>query len=114
MGLDFSHCEAHWGYGGFNRFRVRIINNLGILSANPNNWPDFLKDERLVNDSIYPLLDHSDCDGELTVEECKIVAPRLRELIAAWNNDDYDKREALELIKGMELAIKNNENLEFC
>lgn len=66
-----------------------------------------------VKDDIVPLLNHSDCDGELTVEECKQVVPRLRELVAAWEDDDKDKIKALELAEGMELAIERNEPLEF-
>ena len=66
-----------------------------------------------VKDPITPLLNHSDCDGELTPEECRTVAPRLRELVANWKEDDYDKAKAIELAEGMELAAKNNELLEF-
>lgn len=27
MGIDFSHCDAHWAYSGFNRFRNRLIDS---------------------------------------------------------------------------------------
>lgn len=146
MGLDFSHCEAHWGYMGFNLFRVKLAAEAGIalncmqgFAAGPTgnsfdilslfgkedgtgqlpsygkyvgNQPVISWDK--VKDDIAPLLNHSDCDGILTPEECRKVAPRLRELVKGWPDDDKDKIKALELADGMERAAKNNENLEFC
>jgi hypothetical protein len=67
-----------------------------------------------VKDPIVPLLNHSDCDGHLTPTQCKKAAPRLRELVEDWPDDDYDKRSALELADGMEEAAKAKENLVFC
>ena len=66
-----------------------------------------------LSDDIVPLLNHSDCDGELTPDECRTVAPRLRELVAGWPDDDRDKRQALDLADGMELAATNGESLTF-
>lgn len=66
-----------------------------------------------VNDDIVPLLNHSDCDGILTPEECQKVAPRLRVLIKDWDDDDRDKIHGLLLAEGMEKAAELNENLEF-
>jgi hypothetical protein len=63
-------------------------------------------------DDIIPLLDHSDCDGILTPDECKKVAPRLRELVKSWP-DEYDRNRALELADGMEQAAKSGEDFEF-
>lgn len=143
MGLDFSHCEAYWTYSGFMRFRARLATEIGVALrcmegfAGGTTGGHFDKlmifgyDENLpgyekyvgnqsviswdkVSDDIVPLLDHSDCDGELTPEECKKVAPRLRKLVSGWPDDDRDKVNALELAKGMELALKRNENLRFC
>jgi hypothetical protein len=66
-----------------------------------------------IADPIVPLLDHSDCDGELTPGHCKQVAPRLRELVANWPEEDYDKRRALELADGMDVAAQAGEPLRF-
>lgn len=30
MGLDFTHTDAHWSYGGFDRFRIRLAWAAGI------------------------------------------------------------------------------------
>jgi hypothetical protein len=118
MGLDFSHCEACWGYGGFMIFRKRVAASIGIdLDAmvgfgGSREWPSAEK-EPLVY-----LLNHSDCDGHLTPKQCKVVAPRLLEIIDAWPDADYkviyDKAQAKELAKGMTRAAAAKVNLRFC
>lgn len=111
MGLDFSHSDAHWTYSGFNRFRIRLADMIGIdlMSmqgfGGPDSWDE-------IDDDIKLLLDHSDCDGLLTPDECALVAPRLRELVQDWDND-YDKRMALELARGLEYCALNDLDMEF-
>lgn len=120
MGLDFSHTEAHWSYSGFSRFREALAKyeavDLGVMEG-------FLRhgDDRprvgwdTVTTPLKPLLDHSDCDGELTPDECRQVAPRLREVIdSLWPDDCYDRASGLLLAEGMEAAAAANEPLEFC
>lgn len=65
------------------------------------------------DDDIIPLLDHSDCEGELSPEECARVAPRLRELVASWP-PEFFVQEALSLAKGMDYAARAKEPLYFC
>lgn len=114
MGLDFSHADAHWAYSGFMRFRRRIAATLGI---DLERMVGFSKNATIswdtIGDDIKILLDHSDCDGELSPNECRKVAPRLREIVSPWPDDDFDKRKALLLADGMDLAAKNEEPLEF-
>ncbi len=112
MGLDFSHADAHWSYGGFNRFREALAVEAGF---NINDFKGFggNKGWEEMQDDIKPLLNHSDCEGGLTVNECKKVAPRLRQLVAAWDDDSFDKAQALLLAEGMEYAVEQNEPLEF-
>lgn len=134
MGLAFKGADARWAYGGFMRFRERLANEIGIclelmegFKKRIENWksvygeenfPSFLPTKPLkwdkVKDDIVPLLLHSDCDGKLSVEECKKVAPRLRELIKEWDDNDYDKQQAILLAEGMEDCIKKNKSLIFC
>lgn len=143
MGLDFNHSDAHWAYSGFNRFRTKLAEEIGIclplmegfwneksssstmeltklivgtktmgehffwLPQKPLKWDN-------INDPIVDLLYHSDCDGELSSEQCKKIAPRLRELIKDWDDKDYDKEQALLLAEGMENCAKKNQILKFC
>ena len=112
MGLDFYGSKAHWSYSGFNHFRKRLANEIGIDLENIQGYGGNLSLNKLQDD-IKSLLDHSDCDGELSFQECEKVAPRLRELISDWDDDDYDKVQALLLAEGMEDCATNKQSLIF-
>jgi len=113
MGLDFSHGEAHWAYSGFMRFRARLAEHEGFDLRKMQGF-DGSRSWDAVTTPIKPLLDHSDCDGELTPEECAQVYPRLREILADWPEDDYDTRAGRELAEAMLECSATGENLEFC
>lgn len=124
MGLDFDKSEAHWSYSGFHQFRRRLAATIGVnldsmqgfgdlsavigktQGARPISWAT-------VNDPIAPLLYHSDCDENLSPEECETVGSRLRELVSFWP-DDRHKRQALLLAEGMDACVRDGEPLEFC
>lgn len=112
MGLDFSHCGATWAYSGFGRFRRKLAAEIGMDLYEMEGFDGNIPFSN-YQDDILPLLDHSDCDGELSIEECKKVAPRLRQLVSSWEDNDFDKNTALELADGMDYAVKCNEPLEF-
>lgn len=114
MGLDFSHCEAHWSYSGFNLFRRKIAS----IVMETENMIDNLYDDRLIfkylsAEPIYPFINHSDCDGVLTPTELEQIIPQLEDAVNKLEDEDGDKYRGLELIKGMKEALKNNNNLEF-
>jgi hypothetical protein len=125
MGLDFSHCDAHWAYSGFNRFRTRLCQELGVdweaivgklfqkMTTEEEKQAD-AEFAKIADHDIAPLLNHSDCDGDLSPEQCVSVARALRSLTANWPDDDYDKQQAIFLAEGCELAAQNGEKLEFC
>jgi hypothetical protein len=114
MGLDFSHGGAHWSYSGFHDFRVKLAAEIGIDLNNmwgfggQTPWGD-PKEEHIIY-----LLDHSDCEGDLSPAKCRKVAKRLRELVASWDNGDSDKLRALELAEGMAFAHQKHQRLRFC
>lgn len=124
MGLDFSHTHAYWAYSAFHRFREALAKHEGIhLNAmagfhnlrcqhEPDDHPNIPWDN--ITTPLKPLLDHSDCDGELTPAECAQVAPRLREVVPLiWPDpDDYDHRHGMLLADGMDAAAAASENLE--
>lgn len=112
MGIDFSHCGAHWAYSGFNKFRERLAEKIGF---DLRKMAGFDGDQSwdTMNDDIKPLLNHSDCDGFLSPEVCKFVYPRLLQLISDWDDNDYDKQMGVELAKGMKTATERNEDFEF-
>lgn len=113
MGLDFSHCDASWGYGSFLNFRNKLAEDIGFPEYRDVSRTDDSRFDKIKDDGLLPLLAHSDCDGYLTPDECAIVWPRLLEIVSKWPDEDRDKTQALKLIEGMKLAIKNKENLGF-
>lgn len=113
MGLDFSHCDAHWAYSGFARFRDKLAKQVGILDYDQISSTNDPRFDKIKKDPIRYLLAHSDCDGHLTAKQCEKVAPRLKELVSTWPNDDYDKIKALDLAEGMEFAASKKQKLLF-
>ncbi len=112
MGIDFSHGNAHWSYSGFNRFRMRLASEIGISLDDMEGYGGEYKWE-IISDPIKPLLTHSDCDGLLSPDVLFNVAQRLREIVSSWDDEDYDKFQAIELAEGMELAYHLKEDLIF-
>jgi hypothetical protein len=115
MGINFSHSEAQWAYSGFHHFRERLASEIGIdlnemigFGGSPENlsWDT-------VDSDIKLLLDHSDCDGSLSPEKCKKIAPILRVLVNDWPEDSHNRINAILLAEGMEECYKSGETLRF-
>lgn len=117
---DMKYGEyASWSYGGFNRFRVRLAESIGFVLDNLEGFNQTGKNIvkwDTMKDGIKPLLNHSDCDGELTPKECAKVAQRLREIVSAWTSveDEYDKRNGLLLADMMDECVAKKVPLIFC
>lgn len=105
MGLDCSHDAFHGAYSAFNRLRQEVCRAAG--GSFPTHWkrnPDGTrveKDGNPVRDTsledgswyigdkyniesnpgLFEFLNHSDCDGEISPEMCKLVADELEELM---------------------------------
>lgn len=121
MGLAFDGAEARWSYSGFNRFRSRLVAQLGCdwnkMTGSPfgSVKPDKEANEKFLalEDPITPLIMHSDCEGELAPIECAQVAPRLLELMSKWDADDFDRRQGELLAQGMMRCAEDNKSLKF-
>ena len=121
MGVCFSHGRASWSCTGFNRFRSRLADLIGISLdeiAGYGGNKTFEGEE----DPIVPLLDHSDCDGDLSPEECAKIAPRLKEMIGILSKRaesgesyeyEYDIIVGMRLAEGMAEAAEKNERFVF-
>lgn len=106
--------DATWSYTGFHNFRTEVARLDGI---DLNEMAGFCDREDAVrwdsvDSALNPLLDHSDCDGVLTPEQCAQVAPRLAELSDQLHSS-YDRRQAENLVEAMELCIASGVPLEF-
>lgn len=131
MGLDFTHTDAHFSYGDFGEFRRALARWEGFdLDAMAGHCAPWRGDDPLTHQNrpwdeidvpLKPLLNHSDCDGDLSPEECAQVAPRLREAIdALWPDSDGSlearlyRGNGLALADGMDRAAAAGERLGFC
>ena len=88
MGLDCSHGAFRGAYSAFNRLRQAVAKAAGG-SYPPHEKGSGLDDRRwYVGDEynkesfpgLWEFLGHSDCDGEIDPEMCKLVARDLSSL----------------------------------
>jgi hypothetical protein len=123
MGLDFRLAgkgrglhAPRWSYGGFHLFRQRLADTLGIHLRAMQGYsqaPD-AKPWDGVESDLLPLLLHSDCDGDMSPEDCARVAPALEAIVSQWGDVDYDGRSGMALVAMMKEAAALGVALEFC
>lgn len=124
MGLDFrwgdsntSRIRPHWSYSGFMAFRERLAKAAQLIPADSSLetvydakgvlWPS------QFDEPIMILIDHSDCAGDLSPDQCRRLAPRLRELITQWPEGDYDREHGERLVWALEECARDKTILEF-
>ena len=123
MGIDFSHTQAQWSYTGFGAFRRALAVFEGFELDDMEGFGGD-RDWSTVATDLAPLLNHSDCDGEMSPDECRQVAPRLRAVIdelwpaerAVWEIDPsahFNRHAGLALADGMDAAAAADEHLQF-
>lgn len=125
MGLDFVGSDARWAYSGFMRFRCKLAKGIGIdlntmegfvgeITANPFKKPmsGVWKD---VKDPLKWLLNHSDCEGQISARRCGLIAPRIRDVVKDWDVEDLarDRWNAILLAEGMEQCAEDGKPLIF-
>ena len=125
-------CNARWSYTGFNRFRKKIAKSINI---DLDEMVGFMKNHPVDSSFMKPgwrewdgiksplkaLLNHSDCKGKLTSEECAMIAPTLKVILFMWeeidtiydSHDSYDKENGLKLVAAMEHCASFGKELEF-
>ncbi len=95
MGLDVSHNAFSGAYSAFNRFRQELARAHGG-SYPPHDKPGldeqlfyFAEDaDRNTNPGLFIFFSHSDSDGEISPEDCKLVADELEALIPKLNSSN--------------------------
>lgn len=117
MGLDTSHDCWHGSYSSFNRFRESLAEQIGTKLNEYEGFGGQKKFDTLKHD-IRPLLDHSDCDGTLSVQEAKQVANGLTSILENFNeNLNYDiysfKQRIIRFRDGCLDAVRLNEPIDF-
>lgn len=117
MGLDTSHDAFHGPYSAFMQLRIWIADKCGIDLIKmegfggeaPISWDT-------VNDDISILLYHSDCDGDISPQDCGKLAARLKTLLASCEPEGgpYSQyHRAVQFMKGCMAAHAAGEVLDF-
>ena len=132
MGLSFGVKKVelvgvHFSYSGFNEFRHRIARSCGFPDVYSGTENDFYSSGRWKemneNHPMFPLLSHSDCEGDMNSEDCGKVGYHLKTLVEVWkaklvkkydHNLEHHIGKAEELSRVMIQCNENDETLVFC
>jgi hypothetical protein len=118
MGLDTSHNCWSGPYSSFNRFRFSLGHQIGIDLKDYQGYggggSKFLYE---IEHDIMPLINHSDCEGKLTVKEAKRVAKGLTNILDNFNDEieaDYNFKERITQFRdGCLDAVKQRQIVRF-
>ncbi len=118
MGLDTSHNCWHGSYSSFNRFRFSLAKQIGLDLSDYIGYGDKgTKYLESIEHDIMPLLNHSDCDGKLTVKEARRIAKGLQNIIDNFNDKieaDYNFKELIMQFRdGCLLAVSKRQIIDF-
>ena len=110
MGLDTTHNAWHGPYSSFNSWRTEICKQAGL--GNLREYQGFGGEKQWDEiHPLYPLLYHSDCDGNIKWKDCKLIADALREILPKIS--DWYVEETTSFINGCMEAYTAKENIEF-
>ncbi|MED3440267.1 hypothetical protein P4393_12450 [Bacillus subtilis] len=133
MGLDTTHDAFHGAYSAFNNFRRFLLKSIGG-SYPPHENKELMDGYWYFGDGysaethkgLAEFFRHSDCDGEINPEMCKIVAdeleailPQVEELSKSEPSYGHILRDGgwvavtKQFIEGCRLAHERDEPLEF-
>lgn len=116
--------EPSWSYLGFAAFRRRLAADAGFdLDTMSGFKPrdadaDWVgRDWSEVDTGLEPLLNHSDCDGELTPEQAAVLAPALDAALDRFDPGDwvqsYDLEHGRELVQLLRIAAAQQITVQF-
>jgi len=117
MGLDTSHNAWHGPYSSFNLWRTLICKKAGLGYL--RNYIGFGGEKQWdENHPLIPLLNHSDCDGEIKWKDCKGIADALTEILPKleledWYIEDWYIGKTKDFINGCMEAYNAQENIDF-
>lgn len=120
MGLDTTHGAWNGPYSSFNKFRYSLADQIDIDLGEYNGYGGD-KELSSINHDLMPLFNHSDCDGELTPDECLKISIGLKSVLDKLHLKDtpshFEFTRFVDCIikfrNGCILAYLENENIEF-
>lgn len=81
MGLDTSHHAFHGPYSEFGRWRKALASVINLDLDAMQGFGGQVPWASVPLDPLHILLNHSDCDGDISPEECAALAERLGDLL---------------------------------
>lgn len=92
MGLDISFARTEYeyafragSYSGFGEFRDILALEDEIVLSEMDGYGG-TKSWFSVDSALKPLLNHSDCDGNLYADEVENMIPRMKEIVGLWES----------------------------
>jgi hypothetical protein len=114
MGLDTTHGAFNGAYSSFYRFRDELSKLVNELSTGAySGYGGSIPFARIEDDGIRRLLDQSDCDGEISPEDCKLIADSLDKFLDKMDPESELYSRSLQFRDGCLLAHSKGETLEF-
>ena len=124
MGLNTSYDCWNGPYSSFNNFRKHLAKQIGLdldeyveysmpLRHDTCNRTKTLKD---VKHNLIPLLNHSDCEGKLTIAQCKKIVNGLNDVLCYFNDEEVYptfRDDVIQFRDGCIQAIIDNKPVEF-
>lgn len=113
MGLETSHDCWHGAYSSFSQWRHWLAAQIGVdLDSmqgfgGGGRWVD-------VESGLVPLLDHSDCYGQIMPDDAARIADALDAIAENANPaDEWEISRARQFSAGCRLAAEANEHIHF-
>ena len=117
MGLDlrvkgYRSANSKIGsYHGFNYFRATWAKHLGFNLA---EMEGFGGNKEWKDEPLQEFFNHSDCDGYLTVGDCKKILKQAKKDFPKLKDNQQCSYSFPILIEFCKEAIKRNRRIEFC
>ena len=111
MGIALHPGNLRMSYSGFNALRRDISNLFGVNLGTMKGFGGSAEWNTFPEQGLVPLLNHSDCDGELSVADMKLIVPCLKPCVDKLI--EYHRSYCQTLIDDMESAISNNKKIDF-
>lgn len=102
MGIDISPGRLHLSYSTFHHWRTTLCEAAGIV----------FEQSRKENGGLQILMDHSDCEGEISWQDCKEIANALKPLRKKIEDEQMLRFTNL-FIASCDIAVKKQINMEF-